>query len=316
MKSYKNPQSTHWHVLGAGAIGCLWAAHLRQSGHEVTLVLKNQSRLEQFEQSPAIKVNYKDRQLSVTVNSEIGQTKSTCIQNLLVCTKSFDAADAIQSIVHRIRDDTKLILLFNGMGAQQEIAQSFPNSPLICGSTTEGAYLTAPFQVIHAGKGLTWFGVLNLERDNHRIKKDFMNTFSHFGLDINWDHYIYHRLWYKLAVNCVINPLTAIQGCQNRELLDGAQLISIQELCHEIEAVMDHLKIPRKESLYEQVISIVQATGDNYSSMCQDVSAGRQTEIDYINGYLCRQAKQLRIPTPLNQELYQRVKRIQCFKHD
>lgn len=35
----------HWHILGAGAIGCLWADFLTRTGQDVSLILRNHSSL-------------------------------------------------------------------------------------------------------------------------------------------------------------------------------------------------------------------------------------------------------------------------------
>lgn len=35
--------SRQWHVLGGGALGCLWSARMTRAGQKVSLILKNQS---------------------------------------------------------------------------------------------------------------------------------------------------------------------------------------------------------------------------------------------------------------------------------
>ncbi|STV20682.1 2-dehydropantoate 2-reductase [Klebsiella pneumoniae] len=43
--------------------------------------------------------------------------------------------------------------------------------------------------------------------------------------------------WRKLAVNCVINPLTALKGCKNGDLRDYTQ--EVAAICREVAAVME-----------------------------------------------------------------------------
>jgi 2-dehydropantoate 2-reductase len=45
--------------------------------------------------------------------------------------------------------------------------------------------------------------------------------------------------------------------------------------------------------------------------MLQDVLNSRRTEIDFINGAIVRQAKQLNIPTPVNETLAAMVRTIE-----
>ena len=55
------------------------------------------------------------------------------------------------------------------------------------------------------------------------------------------------------------------------------------------------------------VKAVIQATASNFSSMRQDIEAGRRTEIDFMTGYLCDQAVKVGIDLPVNRGLYERV---------
>ncbi len=309
VKSSKNPDQKQWHILGAGAIGCLWAAHLGLAGHSVTLICRNRQRLAAFNRLAAITLAENNRQLSVPVWAETADSSDSVINNLLVCTKSPDALSAVQSIDHRLTDTSVLVLLMNGLGAQQQISEAFRDYSLICATTTDGAYLRAPFEVFHAGAGETHFGLLDSQNSNTNCQANLSSHFGKLGLKTHWDSNIYPRMLHKLAVNAVINPLTAIHHCSNGEILEGTDRISmIVQLCEEITPIITALTPDYPFNLYDQVISIAQATGSNYSSMYQDIAAGRTTEIDYINGYLCQQARQLSLPTPLNQQLIRQIK--------
>ncbi len=309
VKTSTKLQDQTWYVLGVGAIGCLWAAHLGLAGHKVKLILKSCRRLKQFQLSSEIKLSQQSEEFSIPAEAELANDKTSVIRYLLVCTKSPDALQAIQSIAHRLDQSSRLILLLNGLGAQQAVAEAFPNIPLICATTTDGAYLRSPFHVTHAGVGETHFGLISHQDEKETIYSELKSTFRCLGLVAHWDNNIYPRLCNKLMVNAVINPLTAIYNCNNGEILKSADRLSlIEELCIEIESVMDKLCPDHTSNLFAKVQKIAHATAGNYSSMHQDIAAGRLTEIDYINGYLCQQAKELSIATPLNLKLIEKIK--------
>lgn len=309
MKSSKNPDQTQWHVLGAGAIGCLWAAHLVLAGHSVTLICRNRKQLAAFNRIAAITLAGNDRQLSVAVQAETADSSDLVISNLLVCTKSPDVLSAVQSIGHRLIDTSVMVLLMNGLGAQQQISEALPDYSLICATTTDGAYLRAPFEVFHAGSGETHFGLLDQQTRDTNCQTNLSSHFDRLSLKTHWDNYIYPRMLHKLAVNAIINPLTVIHHCSNGKILEDPDRVSmIIRLCNEIAPIIAALTPGYPFNLYDSVISIARATGSNYSSMYQDVAAGRPTEIGYINGYLCQQARQLSLPTPLNQMLIRQIK--------
>ena len=305
----------HWHILGAGSIGCLWAAHLLESGQKVTLLLRDIKSLNAFLQQGRITLERNEEHFSFPANAQLCAEKSNPIKCLLVCTKSFDALKAVQSVKHRITLNTRIIVLQNGMGAQQAIANLLPYNIIICGTTTDGVFRRSPYNIVFAGQGLTRFGFYN-KNDNERLNKisdEVMNLITKVKLKTAWDEDIQTHLWHKLAINCVINPITAIKQCKNGQILNNEQDLSlIKNLCSEIKAVMSKASISDfQPSLYENVLTIARSTGENYSSMHQDIANGNQTEIEAISGFLCHQAAKLNIQVPTNQRMYESILALQ-----
>ena len=80
-------------------------------------------------------------------------------------------------------------------------------------------------------------------------------------------------------------------------------------ICNEFTQVADAYGLDFDAlSVHENVLSVAKATGENYSSMHQDVAHGRQTEIDAINGYIVDMATKKGIPVPENTLLVERIK--------
>lgn len=63
-----------------------------------------------------------------------------------------------------------------------------------------------------------------------------------------------------------------------------------------------------EDGLTKLVLHQIRTTAGLTSTMLQDVRAGRQTEIDYINGYISAQAERLGIPCPKNEKIIEMVK--------
>lgn len=138
---------------------------------------------------------------------------------------------------------------------------------------------------------------------------------------------LYHELLLKAAVNAAINPLTAALGggvMRNGDLVrsaPGFQLI--KQVAVETSAVLlaylrnlaggqptepEVMRLFSASSLEARIKSVATQTQDNISSMAADVKAGRDTEIDYINGFFVAIGAKLGVPTPLNRMLVQMVK--------
>jgi 2-dehydropantoate 2-reductase len=133
------------------------------------------------------------------------------------------------------------------------------------------------------------------------------------GLAIHPEPAILQRLWQKLIINAGINPYTAILDCPNGEILSAPLYQStIDELCQELSELMSAAVQIRQTpgSLRQRIEQVAQNTAGNTSSMRADVLRKRQTEIDFINGYLAKLGKELGIETPVNQMLTEQVQQL------
>jgi 2-dehydropantoate 2-reductase len=181
------------------------------------------------------------------------------------------------------------------MGFAAQVREQNPQADIYCGTTTEGAYRISQREVRHAGKGRTRVG-----QPGRMLPPDWFTRWSRAVPGSQWDPDIERALWLKLAINCVINPLTAIYRCPNGELLRNPDLeIEVQRLCGEIEQVSRAMgRVDVADCLRKSVAQVIRDTAANRSSMLQDVLAGRQTEIEYISAYLVELALGYGIPVP------------------
>jgi 2-dehydropantoate 2-reductase len=115
------------------------------------------------------------------------------------------------------------------------------------------------------------------------------------------------RMWHKLALNCVVNPLTALLDCPNGDLPLSRESRLIGGLLNEIGAVAKAELGERwgyeTEHLRAALVQLVAATADNSSSMREDLRQGRETEISKLNLAVAAAGQQYGRPCPLNSRL-------------
>lgn len=283
-------------VLGCGALGQIWLAALEAQGHEVQGWL----RVPQ----PYCSVNVID--LSGTVINK------TCIANdpkflaesdlLLVTLKAWQVSEAVRNLQGMMRDECPVLLLHNGMGTLDEL-KSLPQ-PFLRGITTHAAKRDDTV-IVHVAAGITHIGPTSPAA---AALSDFAEVLQHALPDVAWHNNVASAAWQKLAVNCVINPLTVLYDCPNGELLN--HLPEVTALCSELAVVMEregqHTSL---EALLDYVLDVINSTAANTSSMLQDIRSERRTEIDYITGYVIRRARAQGLATPENSRLYEMIKR-------
>lgn len=280
-----------WHVLGVGSLGGLWAARLFRAGVPLRLILRNPQRLDEYRKVGGLTLIEDGKSCLHAVPAELPEA-TTPIERLLVACKAYDAQAAVAEIAHRLAPGADILLLQNGLGSQQAVAERWHDSRCIFISSTEGAYRQDGFSIVHAGKGQNWLGdCLN------RNSPSWLTDLEKAGIPHAWTEDIMSRLWRKLALNCAINPLSVLHDCRNGELLTHRDELS--ELCAEL----THLLITCDQAdaacdLERDVLKVIEATSNNYSSMHQDVQNGRRTEVSYLLGHACRVAQQRGIVTP------------------
>lgn len=296
--SDSNP-TTHWFILGAGAIGSLWACYLRLSGFAVTLLTRttqSRSPLQLVDGNKITQITVSQLPLSTIASA------APKIDHLLVCTKAQQTHAALASVKDYVTDNAEVILLQNGLASQQ-VPDLLTTQNIYIGITGDGAYRTDENTVVHAGRGETWIG----------CPPTTLSRLPTSALNIRHCDDIEQRQWKKLAINCAINGLTVIHNCRNGELLKNPQAIqSIHLLCAEIQAVSGMVgKADAIGNLAISVVKTLQATADNFSSMHQDIARGRDTEIDYLNGYLCELAATHHIDCPENHRVLEAVRQLE-----
>jgi len=294
-----------WHVLGAGAMGCLWASSLASCGNAVRLLLREplaQARLLD------IRLNGLDgssREVQVCAD---GSGDASPILKLLACTKAPALLPALEQIAHRIAPGATVVLLQNGMGFHDAVATLLPQARVFCALTTEGAFREGAFSVRHAGRGETLLGAWCAA--DAAAASAVASELGGSGLRVRLAENIHQALWKKLAVNCAINPLTALHGCANGELLTQPALrCEFDAVCAELAVILaglGHADIA--PGIAEEAARVARATAANRSSMRQDLEAGRETEIAFITGFLCERAREAGLPCPLNEALFAAVR--------
>ncbi|MBA1272296.1 putative 2-dehydropantoate 2-reductase [Stutzerimonas azotifigens] len=292
----------NWHVLGAGSLGGLWAARLARAGISVHLILRNSERLAAYRAASGLTL-VEDGHASLFPIAAQLPNAATPIRRLLVACKAYDAEEAIAQVAHRLVPGAELLLLQNGLGAQQAIAARWPQTRCLFVSSTEGAYREADWRVVFAGRGHNWLG-----DPQDAAAPDWLQQLDDAGIPQTWSPDITARLWQKLALNCAINPLTVLHDCRNGEL--GEHPAEVDALCAELSELLQANGLAEAAStLHDRVWQVIDATAGNYSSMHQDVHQHRRTEVGYLLGHACASAERLGLELPALHELHQRLRR-------
>ena len=298
-------------IVGAGAIGLLWGTHLSPFHHVHYWTRDQASSLNivlDLKNAPTVLASSHH---TFAANQPDRIRQADCV---LVTVKAFQGKQALQTVAPYLSPKTPVIIMHNGMGTHDAVKALLPEQPLLYATTAQAAFRAHRHHVQHTGHGATWLGAMNPQGEAHHALAELL----HRALPpCQWHANIMQPLWQKLAINCAINPLTAIHQCRNGALAQPPFDTVLTHVCQEVAAVMCAEGLPTEAiALREQVDKVIHATAMNFSSMHQDVSHHRMTEIDYITGYLLARAKAHHLAAPANTQLWQQVKQLEQHNHD
>lgn len=283
-------------VLGCGALGQLWLSALYQQSHDV----QGWIRIPQ----PFCAVNVISPEgVAFNRNMPTNDPEHLAQSELLLVTlKAWQVSSAVSALMPMLNDNCTILLLHNGMGTVDELPAN--RLAILQGATTHAARHEGN-AIMHVAAGTTHIGPVTPRGAAHSALAD---TLHHALPDVAWHDNIRPSLWNKLAVNCVINPLTALHECTNGDLIGFPD--QIEQICLEVAQVMaiEGYEIHRA-SLLSFVYQVIYTTAANHSSMLQDIRHQRHTEIDYITGYVLRRGRKHGLSLPVNTRIFEQIKR-------
>ncbi len=291
-------------IFGAGAIGSL-VGGLLSANNEVVLVARE----------PHVKAIHKDGlRISGDVRTLCRPRAVTSVRGLegqdlvIVTTKAFDSKHAIEEIGPIVTERTVVLSLQNGMNNIDIFPERFGARGIIA-LTSMGVTFEGAGTIRCAGKGETVVGGLagaNAYTDLVIRELEASGISARASKDIRAD------VWMKALVNATINPITALTGSTNGCIIERPCLRELARNIVEegsLAAERNGIVLPCTDPL-SLVLDTASRTRGNRSSMLQDISMGKRTEIEEITGALIAAGERKGVPMPVNTALWTLVRSI------
>ncbi|WP_191603402.1 ketopantoate reductase family protein [Marinomonas algicola] len=305
--------STTWLIIGAGAIGLLWACKLTKAGQKVILINRQCNGCQNVQHiHEGITSNYEIEYSTIELlNNSCSQNQLT---QVLICTKAFDQPSAYNEIKHRLSPNAFIISLCNGVGSQATLQNLLIHQhALIVGTTSEGALKHSSTKVEQTGKGEHFFGFFDENQAKNTVLPNEILLFK--------DENIMARILSKAIINAVINPITSINNITNGNLLSApykeqaiAAIDELIGLLQNPDFIRNNPSInavnTEREHVNSLVFSVAKNTSKNRSSMLEDVSNRRKTEIEFISGFFITEAKKIQFPMPIQSAFLHKINNV------
>jgi 2-dehydropantoate 2-reductase len=295
-------------IIGSGAMGSLFGGKLSLAGHEVILYDIFREHVDAINAKGLAIEDVATGETTIAhpkASDDPSAVKGADV--FIVFVKSTTTEKAAAQFKSFAAPHTIAITLQNGLGNEGILRAYFGDHGTAAGVTSQAATFLAPGKIRHAGKGPTHLGMA--DGDNGRLEP-LIAALAAAGFEAHVSVDVTSMIWSKLIVNVGINALTALTGLPNGALLDYEELRAVMaDVVAEtrLVAAARGVKLTHADPL-ATVMDVCRKTAANKSSMLQDILNKRETEIDFINGAIVREAAPLGISVPVNQTLARLVK--------
>lgn len=290
-------------IFGIGAIGGLFSARL--AGYMPTLFASESTSKALHD---GLILHETDGAISyLDPDSFIIGDENCQVDIAIICGKSADTTSLANLCNTVLVSDGIAFSIQNGLGHAETLAQILGWDRVLAGSTIHAAIRKDINEIQWTGVGEISIGSLDSSSPNVDDLKviELMNILDGAGLNLRWENEMKIKLWKKLLLNVAINPIAAIAGIENGEILLKEELWE-QSIAVIDEAIMvariEGIEISNHE-MHALLAEVLQQTASNRCSMLQDIMAGKVTEMPSLCGEVVRIAEKHGIPTPLNNQL-------------
>jgi 2-dehydropantoate 2-reductase len=296
-------------VIGAGAMGCLFAARIAEAGADVMLIDVDTARLLAIARS-GIHLSDDKGERTIRVAIGIASEATGPFDLVLLFTKGMHSAAAMRSIAHLAESNVHILTLQNGLGNPEIIAQVFPASQILKGIAALPADQHDLTHVSSHGSGHLELGSMTM--GGGEAARKAADLLARAGFDARFNESIDVAIWEKVAFNAALNALAAMTGQTNAGMDNGPGRQIIGAIVDEVVATAKACGVVVDRSRIDDAIDFALTHHRAHqASMLQDRIAGRRSEIESINAAICDRAEAAGIATPVNRTMTNLIRMVE-----
>ncbi len=296
-------------IVGSGAVGSLFAAHLAQLDEVETWVYDvSQAHVDAINANGLRLTGVGEVHSYPRATTEAGELPA--LDFGIVATKGMHTGSAIKATAGAFADGA-VCSVQNGIGNEEVIADFVPR--VIRGTTFPAGKLLEPGVVQWDTAGKTWIGPFEPKPATMGQVRKLADLLTRSGMETLALEDARGAQWTKLIFNAASNALCSLTRLPHgRAALNEYVRWVMDGVIEEGKAVAAALGIAMEKDPAELLEESIEVALDHKPSMLQDVLAQRPTEIDQLNGGLVHFGREVGVPTPLNQAAWSLIKGLEA----
>ncbi len=290
-------------IIGAGAMGSIYAALFADAGNEVWAIDHWQAHIDAM-RATGLRVEGASGDRTVTLNATTDLSEAGACDLYIIATKAGGVGDAARQVAAQMKPESLILTIQNGLGAAERIAAHMPTENVLLGVAEGfGASMRGPGHAHHNAMKLIRIG--EMQGGLTPRAEQIARTWRDAGFETQAFDDIEQLIWEKFVCNVTFSAPCTVFDCTIGELMaDPARWHIAQNCAVEAYAVG---KAKGVNFSYDDPLAYVTAFGARMPnarpSMLLDHHAKRASEVDAINGMVPVLGAALSIPTPSNETL-------------
>jgi len=292
--------------MGLGALGCMYAAKLQDTGAASVSVIADPERISKYRNS-VFTVNGQEHRFRY-----ISSGDEAPFADLIIVAVKFNALpQAIADLKAFTGPETIIISLLNGISSEELIAEAVGVEHLLHAYAVGMDAMREGTAVRYSVMGRIVFGDRSrqLTAKVLAVKDLFERSEIPFFIPEN----IERALWAKFMMNVGINQASTILSAPYQAFKDNSPARELMVMAsREVLQLSGVLGIHLNEDDISDFIKIIETLSPGgKSSMLQDMEAKRKTEVEIFAGAVIEMGKKHNIPTPVNETFYRIIKHME-----
>jgi 2-dehydropantoate 2-reductase len=290
-------------VYGAGGVGGYFGGRLAQAGADVRLIARG-AHLRAL-RGHGLRVRSIKGDFAVAVPATDDPADIGPCDYVLFCVKSFDTEAAAARLGPLLGDGTAVVSLQNGVDNEEKLARVVGDHHVMGGVAYIFAGITEPGVVVHTG-GSTSIVFGELDGHESARARQLLASCQQAGFGAELSPAITTVLWAKLAFICAQAGMTAAVRLPIGEIRSvDAAWAGFQRLVQEVCAVAAADGHPVPPTAQEGIVAAGQTVEPgSFSSLHDDLVAGRRMELEALHGFVVRRASEHGVPVPMSEAVY------------
>ena len=293
-------------VIGCGAIGSLYAAHLARVA-EVWAFVRREEHARALNREGLRVSGAHEFRAALKATTRPAELPECDLG--IIATKATQVEDSIAPVGHRF-DQGAIISAQNGLGCE-EIVAAHTRGYVIRGTTFMSGTRHSDTHVQYELDTATWIGPFEPCGTPYALVKEAAELIVAGGLKAEalWD--ARPAQWSKLIFNASVNGVSALTGLPHSpHFADESQLSSLGHLLHALidegKRVAEAVGVYLHEDPWE--MNKIGAMTNHPPSMLYDVRHQLPTEVDFLSGAIAREAERVGVPAPMHTAVYRLIK--------